>query len=262
MPNANRRFNPHSLLLLVMLLASAAASAVDPLAARYQEEAIHLFDNDDPQGAKARLQQSLLRDPGQVSARILMGRIELTLGNVKAAEDALLMAQQLGADPALTALPLARARNRLGKHAQNIEQLIPTAFQIIDQPDLWVELGIARLESNDSAGAAIAFEQALALQPAHAGATVGLARIPLKRGQFAEAAALAQDAVTGSPEYAPGWFVLASAQHAQGHFSDAADAYARARPRSRRQCGGARRGDGPARRRPGRAGGCAAVGVA
>ncbi|MCB1803009.1 MAG: PEP-CTERM system TPR-repeat protein PrsT, partial [Gammaproteobacteria bacterium] len=165
---------------------------------------------------------------GQVSARILMGRIELTLGNVKAAEDALLMAQQLGADPALTALPLARARNRLGKHAQNIEQLIPTAFQIIDQPDLWVELGIARLESNDSAGAAIAFEQALALQPAHAGATVGLARIPLKRGQFAEAAALAQDAVTGSPEYAPGWFVLASAQHAQGHFSDAADAYARA----------------------------------
>lgn len=216
------------LALLTLIVSSTTASAIDPLAARYHEEAIGLLHNGEPQAAKARLQQSLQRDPGQLSARILMGQIELDLGNARAAEDALEMAQQLGADAALTALPLARARNRQGNYAQNIEALIPTTFRTMDQPDIWVELGIARLGNNDTAGASIAFEQALALQPAHVGAAVGLARIPLQRNDFATAAALAESAVSQAPDNAQAWFVMASALHAQGNHIEAASAYAQA----------------------------------
>ena len=86
-----------------------------------------------------------------------MGRIQLGLGNARQAEEELEMANKLGADPSLTALPLAKARNRSAKHKENIENLVPTRFPSHQQPDIWVELGIARLFDGDSAGSSIAF---------------------------------------------------------------------------------------------------------
>lgn len=211
------------------LLVSSASLGADALAVRYYEDAVSRFNQEDWKGAEIQLKNALTRNPTQLSARLLMGRVQLRLGNERAAEEELLMAQNLGADESTVALPLAQARNRLGKYKENLEKLIPTGFPIDLQPDLWVELGTARLMDRDAAGAKIAFNQALRLRPLHSGALVGLARIPLIEEKYQEAEALAEVAVSNSPNSAEAWLIRASALHAQARNSEAAESYARAR---------------------------------
>ncbi|MDJ0740042.1 MAG: PEP-CTERM system TPR-repeat protein PrsT [Gammaproteobacteria bacterium] len=214
--------------LLAALLLPGGLLAADPVAVRYYEDAVARFNNGDAKGAEIQLKNALSRDPGQLAARILMGRIQLELGNALQAEEELVLANQLGADRTATALPLARARNRLGKYELNIEQLIPTEIPIDAQADVWVELGIARLKSGDPDGARIAFQQAVTIEPLHAGGMIGKAQVALDAGEFATAERLAGDAVEHNPDSSGAWFAKASALHAQGRHAQAAQAYARA----------------------------------
>lgn len=216
-------------LILTLTLAPGVTLAADPLAVRYYEDAVNRFNSGDLEGAVIQLKNALQRDPSQLSARILMGRVQLDLGNNQQAEEELVHANQLGADPVLTTLPLAKARNRIGKHKVNIENLIPTRFPRQQQPDIWVELGIARLQDGDTAGAAIAFEQALDIEPEHVGGALGKARIPLNQQKYAAAEQLAESLVTRFPDNADAWFLYASALHAQGENAEAAESYARSR---------------------------------
>lgn len=115
------------------------ASAADPLAMRYYEDAVARVNKGDTRSAPVQLRNSLQRDPTRLSAKILPGRIYLAFGQPLEAEQTLLQAQRLGADPYLTAVSLAKARNRLGKYAQNIMDVVPTAFAVSQQPLLWVQ---------------------------------------------------------------------------------------------------------------------------
>ena len=225
-PQLNSRYR--SLALAGTLVLNGLAFAADPLAVRYYEDAVHRFNSGDPRSALVQLKNSLQRDPTQLSAKILLGRVYLDIDQPLEAEETLLQAQQLGADPYLTALSLARARNALGKYERNIEDIVPTAFPAAQQPDLWVQLGIARLNKNDLDGADIAFNEALKIDPRHADGKLGLARIPLKNRRFAAAEQAADDVLAIAPEHAEAWFIKASAVHAQGRFNDAATAYSRA----------------------------------
>ena len=218
-----------SILPTLLLTASITVGAADALSIRYYEDAVSRFNGGDLDGAEVQLKNALSRDPGQLSARILMGRILLQRGQALAAEEELTMANKLGADPLLTALPLAKARNALGRFKTNIETLIPTAFPVHEQPEIWVELALARLATDDLDGAEIAFKQALAIEPLHATATIGLARVPLERGEFTVAEQMAALATANAPDDPQAWFVKASALHAQGRNIDAAAAYARAK---------------------------------
>ncbi|MCP5429751.1 MAG: hypothetical protein H6962_05865 [Chromatiaceae bacterium] len=73
------------------------------------------------------LKNALQRDPGQLSAKILTGRTYLALGEPRLAEEEF-AGQKLGADPLLVALPLARARNEIGKYDENIHDIVPIQF--------------------------------------------------------------------------------------------------------------------------------------
>lgn len=216
-------------LLVGASLLCVGASAADITAVRYYEDAVSRFNNRDLKGAEIQLRNALSRDPSQLAARLLMGRVQLGLGNAQQAEEDLLMADSLGADPSVTAVPLAKARNRLGKHKELVEKLVPTAYPLDIQADLWVELGLARLYTQDVEGARVAFQRALQVVPNHAGGMIGLARIPLRKGDFTEAARLADNAVTADPSNAEAWLIKASTLHALGKYEDAARAYAQAR---------------------------------
>lgn len=216
------------LFLATCLMWQGLALAADPQAVRYYEDAVSRFNAGDAAGAVIQLKNALQVDPGQLSAKILLGRAYLALGQPRAAEEELLQARDLGADPLLVALPLARARNQLGEYEINIEQIIPTRFPRKQQPDLWVELGLARLLLKDAAGARIAYDEALSIDPGHTGARVGLARIPLEDRRFAEAARQAEAIIADTPEAAEAWFIRGSAAHATGRFDLAAESYGRA----------------------------------
>jgi cellulose synthase operon protein C len=228
----DRNRTRHSLKPLARFAAAALLSgsvlAADPAAVRFYEDAVSRFNAGDAQGALIQLKNSLQRDPGQLPAKILLGRAQLALGQAALAEEELLQAQQLGADPVLVALPLAQARNALGRYQDNIRDLVPTRAPRSQQPDLWVELGLARLYSDDPGGAGIAFEEALKIDPLHAGARVGLARIPLESRRFAEAGELAAQVLADHPRNADAWFVKGVAAHAEGRFAAAAEAYGKA----------------------------------
>lgn len=215
--------------LLVAALSSGTAFAVDPMALRYYEDAVARFNQNDVKGAEIQLRNALAHDPTQLPARILMGELQLRLGNPLAAEEALVMANQLGADPISTALPLAQARNRSGKHDQNLEDLVPIGFPAHLQPDLWVELGIARMQGEDLDGAEIAFREAQSLEPLHQGAAIGLARIRILKGDLPAAEQLATNAVQQFPDNAKAWLLKATVLHSQGKAGEAVDYYSRAR---------------------------------
>ena len=223
-----------TLALLGATLLRGGASAADAQAVKYYEDAVSRLNAGDAKGALIQLRNALQRDPAQLSAKILIGRTYLALGQPRLAEEEILNAQKLGADPLLIALDLARARNEQGKFGLNVQGIVPTRFPKAQQPDLWVELGIARLGEDDSDGARGAFEEALRIRPGHTGAKVGLARIPLQEGRYAEAERLAREALKADPEHVQAWFVTGSAAHAQGRFEDAAMAYAKAHQRDPR----------------------------
>jgi putative PEP-CTERM system TPR-repeat lipoprotein len=214
-------------LMTVLWLATMPAAA-DPQSVRFYEDARTRLLAGDAEGAMIQLKRTLQLDPGQLAAKILLGETYLALGEAKAAEEELIQARQLGADASLVALPLAKARNRLGKFDTNIKEIVPTLLPPLQQADIWVELGIARLNSKDDAGATQAFDEALRLDPGHGGALTGLARIPLMEGDFVRAQELARQAVTLSPDNEKAWFVLGAATQSLGQFEEAADAYARA----------------------------------
>ena len=221
------RFHRLTLVLAAAALGTAALAA-DPLAVRYYEDAVSRFNAGDAKGALIQLKNALQRDPGQLSAKILTGRTYLALGEPRLAEEELLQAQKLGADPLLVALPLARARNEMGKYDENIHDIVPIQFPRAQQPDLWVELGLARLYKHDPDGAQIAFEEALKIDPAHTGSRLGMARIPLEAKDFAGAERLAGDVLAADPEVADAWYIKGASAHAQGRFQEAAEAYGRA----------------------------------
>lgn len=218
----------HRLSLVLAAALCGSAWAADPLAVRYYEDAVSRFNAGDSKGALIQLKNALQRDPGQLSAKILLGRTHLALGDPRLAEEELLQAQKLGADPLLVMLPLAQARNALGRYDQNIQDIIPIQFPRTQQPDLWTELGLARLYKGDPDGARIAFEEALKIDPAHAGGRLGLARIPLEAKDFTTAGRLATELAASNPQFADAWYVKGAAAHAQGRFDEAAEAYGRA----------------------------------
>ena len=209
----------------------------DSLALRYYDDALTRYNGGDSEGALIQLKNSLQHDPTQLPARVLMGQIQLDLGNPLQAEEELLMARKLGADWALVALPLARARNELGKHAIVVEELHPASYPSSLQADLWAELGKARLGSRDSVGADIAFNEALNLVPNHE--EVMLVRITelIRRKQFGEAEPLVVNMLSRYPENAQAWFLMGSIYHARGEFESAVAHYRQAtalNPRLRR----------------------------
>ncbi len=214
--------------VLAALLLTGGVAAADAVAFRYYEDAISRFNDGDLKGAEIQLRNALQSDPGQLPARILMGRLQLALGNPLQAENELSLALKLGADPTLTALPLAQARQELGKHQAIIDSLRPNEYPLALQPDLWVELGKARLGHKDPVGAEIAYAEALKLAPGHTQALLGQARVLLQQQKYAEAAPLIADVLAHSPGSVEAWFLMGTLNQARGEFALAAQHFRQA----------------------------------
>jgi putative PEP-CTERM system TPR-repeat lipoprotein len=151
------------------------------------------------------------------------------MGNPLQAEEALATAEKLGADPVLTALPLAQARNRLHKYDDVVDSIRPGDYPPGIQADLWVELAKARLGQGDGPGADAALAHALRLAPNNEQALLTQIRSLLRQKKNAEAIAVGSEVLALYPQSAEAWFLMGSAHHAQGEYDSAAAHYRRAR---------------------------------
>ena len=217
----------HGFSLVIVLLSLTATTAADSLSSRYYEDAITRFAQGDNAGALIQLKNALQNDPSQLPARVLIARVYMSLGNFASAEKELLMSRRMGADLSEIAVPLAKARNELKKFQINIEELHPDEFPVPIRADLWSHLGLARIHTDDLDGAEIAFRNALALNPDHSDANLGLARIPLQTGDYKRALDQVDAVLLGKPDDPNGWYLRGAILHAQGRYRDAIDSYQR-----------------------------------
>lgn len=216
-------------LLLAAVLAPAAATAADSAAIRYYEDALSRFQEGDLKGARIQLKNALQTDPMQLSARVLLGKIQLEAGALLEARDSFLMAHQLGADPVVVAVPLANIRNRIGDFKTNLEQLRPTEYPRSIQADLWSELAKARLLSKDETGSEIAFAEALRIDPYNETALVAKAKEAISEQDYAAAAPFLEKALQGNSQpKADTWLSLGIVRHAQDRYDEAIQFYNRA----------------------------------
>ncbi len=218
-------------ILLLIILAGpcwTSAAYADEQAVRYFEDALSRFEAGDLQGALLQARNSLQRDPGHPSAKLLLGRIRLALGHPKAAEEALQQARELGASSSSVALPLARARNQLGKFKLNASRINPVGLPRRVASDLWVELGAARVALGDLVGAEIAYDEALKLVPDSPGGKLGLVAILLEGNEKDSALALCAEVLDTAPGNADAWFMMGTLlesayqlEAAESHFRQA-----------------------------------------
>ncbi len=208
-------------LLATALLLAAGGVFGDSVATRAYQDALKNYGEGHHDAALQQLQMALQLDPGQVTAKVLLGKTLLAIGDPMGAVAALEEASNLGGESAQIMLPLARARNQLGHYKRNIETLRPPEMAPDIASDLWVELGISRLALNKPASAQAAFEKAMELRPGNIGARLGQVSLLKERQDLKAAEALCDQILDSAPDNADAWYLKGSLLEARHQLAEA-----------------------------------------
>lgn len=217
-------------LLAAFLLPAAATAQVTELPARVAsvyEDAENRHNQGDYAGAVIQLRNVLQQEPNYLPAHLLLGQSYLQQGQGAAAESALKLAQRLGADPALTAPPLARSYLQQLKPEVLLAEIRPERFQGRTAAILWNLRGQAHLDLGQLTEADQAFQAAAPLDPGGIRHLVGQATVLLRSGDPRGAEHLARMALEKVPDDVEAWDVTGSAHHTLGEADQALAAYGR-----------------------------------
>jgi putative PEP-CTERM system TPR-repeat lipoprotein len=194
------RFGLTPLMACALLAIAACTPSPDKLLA----EARSAIAAGETRTAEIHLKNLLQQQPDNVAARLLLGSVGLSTGDVAGAEQNLRRALDLGADPAAVQLPLVTALLRQNKLAETLEQI--ARGPALAGPD---RVALLRLEGAAHQGlrefprAEQAYRAALALEPASAEVRTELAGMLVDAGRAPEARELVTAVLTDSPKYVP-----------------------------------------------------------
>ncbi len=205
--------------------ALAGAASASTKAAAYYEDALVRYNKGDIATAIIQLKNVLQLDPESVSAYILLGKAYVDQGQGDAAESELKVANRLGADRALTIVPLAKAYIQQYKFNELATEIDPTAFSGKVAVNLWLFRGEALLELGEIQKADEAFRTAGRLDPEAAGPMVGQAKVLLQKGDGEGAMRLADIALARAPNNVEAWNIKGSVNHAMGNAEGALEGY-------------------------------------
>jgi len=105
-------------------------------AARYYEDALKRYQQDDASGAAIQLKNALQREPGMLAARVLLGKAYLQTHDSGLAAQELTKAAAAGADRSEIVIPLARALQNQGKHRELLNRFTIDRLPVAQQVDL------------------------------------------------------------------------------------------------------------------------------
>ncbi len=174
---------------------------------RFYEDALERYRKGELQETVIQLKNALQQDGSHLPSRLLLGRALLAAGQPAQAEQELLTARGLQADPALVDPLLARAQLLQGKLEQLVEGIDPTRHN----PQAALELFLLRadalflLERDEPASQD--YRDALQLAPDDPRARQGLAYLQLRQGEPDQALKLAEALTRSHPEFASGWLL-------------------------------------------------------
>jgi cellulose synthase operon protein C len=183
----------------------------------------------DEAAAVIQLRNALQKNAQNGEARLLLGQVLLRQGDPLAAEKELRRALEFGQSKAMVAPSLARAMLELGQTEALVREFGEShAEPAAAEAELRTALGEARLRLGRSAQARVDFEAALALQPNHALARLGMAMLALGDGQPEQALALVDQALIDDPRQARAHGMRSDLLLARGDAAGAKQALARA----------------------------------
>lgn len=223
------------LALTVCVTAALPLGAAGDKASRFFEDGLARFDRKDYAGAAVQLKNALQQDERMLAAHVLLGRTLYELGDLTGAETALRTALALGVAPGEVELPLVRTLFAQGKYGEITKRPMPPVASPALRAELLAVRGSALAELNDVRGAARAFEEARALDPASVPVMLAQASHAIRIGRIEDGLALTQRATLGAPQNPDAWSTRGAALVAAGQTTPALDAFGKALALDERQ---------------------------
>ena len=198
-------------------------------AAKYYEDGLTRFEQNDVDGAIIQLKNALKEDPRLMAAQVLLGRAYLRTVDPAAAEIALEKALQLGVSRSEVVVPLAQALYEQGKYRDLLDRLQPdtTATQA-QRVELLVLRGHAFKMLGERQDAAESYRRARAADPRHVPAILSEADLLAEDGKRPEAEEQIGRALAIAPNDPVVWTRKGSVAHAYGDVETALAAYDKA----------------------------------
>ncbi len=217
--------------LIAVLVSTSvcAATAADPKASQFYEDALVRFEKKDHKGAIVQLKNAIKLDRKMLPVHVLLGRALLANGEVNAAEVAFDEALKLGVNPTEVVLLLAQAVTAQGKPDQLLSQ---TRFAHANlAPDVKARLLLLKAAAASDVGntrEALKFlDEARPLTVGSAESWVAEVPVRVRARQPAEAKAAADKAVALDPKSPRAAYQQATVAHVTGDLKTAVALYTR-----------------------------------
>ncbi|NDV92124.1 PEP-CTERM system TPR-repeat protein PrsT [Alteromonas sp. 345S023] len=205
------KFCAFSTLLLTISFGSAATTSKD------YEKALKAYNVDEYDEAYIHLKNSLQKDPENLAAKLLMGKILLINGYLNAAELEFVEALEMGADINLLAEPLGNTWLFLNKY-QAIVEFSDTSKLTGDAQREWLLIrATACLRLDNPACALQDYSTIIAQEPTFVPAINGLAAIALQDDEIDKARKLIERAMANDPENPITWRLKGQLAYREGN---------------------------------------------
>ena len=225
----NRTFTT---LFLSLLLATGLPShaAPDTKAARYYEDALSRYDKKDVAGAIIQLKNALQIDKNMLPVHVLLGKSLLATSQVIGAEVAFNEALRLGVNRAEVVIPLARAVIAQGRLQDLLDKPVfsPAGLPASTQAQLLLLRASAAADIGGAPAAMRSIEEARAIDPGSPDSWLAEVPLRIRAGQFREAEAAADRALSINPASAEAHYLRGSIAHVQGNAAGALASYGKA----------------------------------
>jgi putative PEP-CTERM system TPR-repeat lipoprotein len=205
-------------LLLAWLVLGAACAA--PTADELLADAQAAIAGNEPRTAEIHLKNLLQSEPNNVAARLLLGEVSLSIGDVAGAEQNLRRALALGADANTVRLPLVKALIAQQKYEEAVAQLESS-------PDLATTAEALSLQATALRGlgrreqAEAAFRAALRLDPTSSVTRTDFAALLLESQRLDAGRALVDEVLAAEPTFVPALLLRAEVEAATGQTTSA-----------------------------------------
>jgi cellulose synthase operon protein C len=189
------------------------------------DKAARLLAGGEPQSAMLELKSLLQKAPELAEARLLLGRVHLTLNDPASAEAEFGRALQAGLPLPTVAAPLADALLAQGRGREVIDRL--AALQPGDAAEaaaLQTTVARAHLQAGDPTQARAALARAQRIVPNHPPSKLVEARLLAGAGDFKAAQSLVDEVLARDPRHGPGWALKGDLLRVQPDAASAAQA--------------------------------------
>jgi putative PEP-CTERM system TPR-repeat lipoprotein len=194
---------------------------------QYVDSARTYLDQGELRSASIELKNALLQNPDNAEARILLGQVQIELGNAETAEKELRRASSLGvADGAV--LPLLARALLAQREYDKLEALPLYNLPDAETASILAAQVLGKLAQADMEAAAERLDQALSLDPQSAYVRVAGAQLLAAKREFSLARQELNAVLQTDPGDAMAWDLLGVLETEEGHLQQAEAAYTQA----------------------------------